>query len=338
MPLFEVQSGGLVPFRRVPGGPELYEAEIERLLWDSLEEFTGVPLFPVARQPNIAGGGRPDIVALNEAGNVVVVEVKRDVDRGQLAQCLEYAGWARSTSLDELASLYHGGPQTSFAAWQEFTQTSAPVLVQRPPRLILVAREFHGRTESAFAFLTENRLPVNVLRVNIYEDQQGRRFIDVAAEHESELALPPPATGAAPVPRAIPQHPTIEGRRITVSDLLEAGLFEEGEELIWDRPRIGKRYEAVVLPNGAIGLDDGRTCATPSRAAMDAANVPAYDGWMAWRAPRLGNASLPDLRERLVGLHGAEEAAFSRESGEGESGTQTMNEAADAGTAPSTPA
>ena len=111
MPLFEIQGDGLLPFRRVPGGAELYEHEIEGLLWNNLEEFTGVPLFPVARQAPIAGGGRPDMVALDEEGHVAVIEVKRDVDRNQLAQCLEYAGWARSTSLDELANLYHGGAE-----------------------------------------------------------------------------------------------------------------------------------------------------------------------------------------------------------------------------------
>lgn len=314
MPLFEIQGEALVPFRRVPGGPELYESEIERLLWDSLEEFVGVPLFPVARQPNIVGGGRPDILALNEAGNVVVIEIKRDVDRGQLAQCLEYAGWARSTSLDELAGLYHGGPEDFFGAWQEFTQTLSPVLVQRPPRVILVAREFHGRTESAFTFLTENGLPVTVLRVNIYEDQQGRRFIDVAGEHEPELTMTP---SAVVVPqRTIPRHHMIEGRRVAVSDLLEAGLLSEGEELVWDRPRIGKQYKATALANGSIRLEDGRTCASPSRAAMDAANVPAYDGWLAWHVPRLGGASLDDLRQRLVELHAAQEADLSQHSEE----------------------
>jgi hypothetical protein len=43
---------------------------------------------------------------MDSSGRVVVIEVKRDIDRGQLAQCLEYAGWARSASLDELGSLY----------------------------------------------------------------------------------------------------------------------------------------------------------------------------------------------------------------------------------------
>jgi hypothetical protein len=46
---------------------------------------------------------------LDPCGRVVVIEVKRDVDRNQLAQALEYAGWATAISLDEFARLFHGG-------------------------------------------------------------------------------------------------------------------------------------------------------------------------------------------------------------------------------------
>jgi hypothetical protein len=66
MPLFEVEEAGtLVPFRQLLGGAELYESEIEDLLWSNLEEFTGEALFRVRRQPTLAGGGRPDIVILD---------------------------------------------------------------------------------------------------------------------------------------------------------------------------------------------------------------------------------------------------------------------------------
>jgi hypothetical protein len=115
MPLFEIQQPGgvLKPFRQLHGGAELYESEIESLLWDSLEDLTGEALFPVARQPNIRGGGRPDIVALTREGRVVVIEVKRDVDRGQLAQCLEYAGWARTPAWMSWRGSITGRPSAS---------------------------------------------------------------------------------------------------------------------------------------------------------------------------------------------------------------------------------
>jgi len=292
MPLFEISEGELVPFRRLKGGADLYEAEIEELLWTNLEEFTGEALFPIARQPTISGGTRPDIVALDENARVVVLEVKRDIDRGQLAQCLEYAGWARSTSLDELAGLYPGGPDRFFAAWQEFTESSAPVVINPHPRLMLAARDLHQRTESAFDFLIESGVPVKVIRVSVYEDQNGRRFVDVEGEHEPEL----PA-----VEDGMLDHTKIAGRRVRIDDLIEYGLVLSGDELVFERPRLGHTYEATITENGAIQLADGRSFSSPSRAAIEAAGIPAYDGWYAWRLVRNGKV-LNELRKELAEL------------------------------------
>lgn len=295
MPLFEIGDDELVPFRRVQAGPELYEREIEDLLWSNLDAFAGVQLFPVARQPSLGDGLRPDIVALDADGHVHVIEVKRDVDRRQLAQCLEYAGWARSTSLDELAGMFHGGAEAFFSAWVEFTETDSPRLVQRPPQLVLVARDFDGRTDAALSYLTENDLPITVLRVTVYEDQGGRRFVDVGADHELEVPLPPEATVGD---RSSPIRYEIDGRRIAVSDLLDAHLIEPGTALRWTRPRIGVSYSALVSGSGQIELEDGRTYASPSRAAKEAADIPAYDGWHAWTL-RDGR-TLSDLRAELL--------------------------------------
>ncbi len=293
MPLFEIQgTSDLIPFRTLRGGRELYEKEIEELIWANLDEFSGESLFPVARQPRIAAGGIPDVVALDSSGDVVVVEVKRDVDRGQLAQCLEYAGWARNASLDELANLYHHGPSKFFEDWQDFTESSSPIVLSRSPRLVLVARDFHGRTESAFEFLVENRLPVTLIRVSLYEDLQGRRFLDIEGDHEPEL-------GGVETPDSPRDHTKLGGRRVRMLDLLDADLIEAGEKLIWERPRLGATYRATVLENGSLELEDGRAFSSPSRAAMEAANVPAYDGWYAWKVPRLAGQSLNDLRVTL---------------------------------------
>lgn len=293
MPLFEILDGSdLVAFRTLRGGAELYESEIEDLVWTNPDELTGESLFPVARQPVLGEGGRPDVVALDADARVVVVEVKRDIDRRQLAQCLEYAGWARTTNLDELARMYHAGPNAFFADWQQFTESVAPMPIRRSPRLILVARDFHGRTGSAFEFLVEHGLPVLLVRVALYEDVAGRRFLDVEGEHEPDLA--PTA-----VDEATPDATQFEGRRVQLSDLMEAGLVGDGEELVWRRPRVGEEHRAAVTAEGAILLEDGRTFSSPSRAAKEAARIPAYDGWYAWRLVR-DDRTLHALREELA--------------------------------------
>lgn len=302
MALFEVTNGHtLIPFRQLRGGAELYERELEDLLWNNLDDFVGESLFRIARQPQIGTGGRPDIIALDAAAHVVVIEVKRDVDRNQLTQCLEYAGWARSASLDELAGIYHRGSESFFGDWQGFTESTDPVLISRPPRLALAAREFHGRTGAAFEYLAENGVPFELIEVSVYEDAQGRRFVDVGvdvAEAREEIS-------SASIARRVPTHPQIGGRRIRLVDLLDAGLLEPGQELVWERPRLGHSYRASITENGSIRFEDGRTFSSPSTAATEAAGIPAYDGWYAWRAD---DGLLKDLRDELVRLVESDES------------------------------
>jgi len=292
--LYEIDNAGeLVPFRRLHGGADLYEREIEDLVWANPEEVTGEALFLVQRQPHLQHGGIPDIIALDRDARVVVIEVKREFDRSQLAQCLEYAGWARRTNLDELAQMYRHGAERFFTDWQEFTGSDVPAIVNPSPRLVLVAGSFHGRTESAVDFLIENRLPVKVVPVTIYEDQQGRRFVDIAAEHEPEFATTEQIE--------VIDHTKIDGRRVRLADLLDSGLLQAGDALYWNRPQLGHRYEATVTDNGAIELGGGRgTFSSPSRAAIVAAGIPAADGWYTWRIERLEGRSLDDLRRDLA--------------------------------------
>lgn len=75
----------------------------------------------------------------------------------------------------------------------------------------------------------------------------------------------------------------IGGRRVMVSDLLEAGLIRAGTKLRFKRNRIGVAYDATVTDKGRIRLEpDGEEFRSPSRAAMVAAGMRAVDGWRAW--------------------------------------------------------
>lgn len=90
----------------------------------------------------------------------------------------------------------------------------------------------------------------------------------------------------------------LDGRRVQLKDLMDAGLLAAGDELVFDRPRLGESYTAEVTPEGRLRLEDGREFAAPSRAAMEAADLPSIDGWFAWRMPQ--GSTLADLRRRLL--------------------------------------
>lgn len=296
MPLYEINpSGEMIPFRQRRGGAELYESEIEELVWKSLEEVVGEPLFPIRRQLSLPGGGKPDIVALDKSGRVVVIEIKRDVDRAQLAQSLEYAGWARRTNLDELASKYPDGADAFFRNWQAFTESDSPQILNLRPRLVLVARDFDDRTESALGFLIENGVPVLLVPIVLYEEGQGRKLVDVGSGTDPELLFA--VDGTTPTARTR-RAVMLGGRRVRVSDLVERNLLQPGDKLVWMQRTRGLEHHAEVTEAGAIRLSDGREVASPSRAALEAAGA-NVDGWEYWTVVRTGE-TLHGLRMRLV--------------------------------------
>ncbi|WP_198170434.1 restriction system modified-DNA reader domain-containing protein [Actinoplanes awajinensis] len=90
----------------------------------------------------------------------------------------------------------------------------------------------------------------------------------------------------------------INGRRVRIMDLIKAGLLSPGQELIFERPRIGEIHRAVVTANGRIRVADGQDFASPSRAADDVSGT-ATDGWYAWRVGEDGPL-LDQLRQELL--------------------------------------
>jgi CBS domain-containing protein len=91
----------------------------------------------------------------------------------------------------------------------------------------------------------------------------------------------------------------LDGRRVTLTDLLDAGLLAPGDELSFKRPRIGETYHAVVTKSGMLALEGGQEFRSPSRAAMVAADITAIDGWHAWAVASTGK-SLDSLRQQLL--------------------------------------
>ena len=56
-------------------------------------------------------------------------------------------------------------------------------------------------------------------------------------------------------------------KRVSIAQVLEAGLLIPGETLVWDRPRKGERWVATVTAEGKLRMDDGNEYSTPTAAA-----------------------------------------------------------------------
>jgi CBS domain-containing protein len=90
----------------------------------------------------------------------------------------------------------------------------------------------------------------------------------------------------------------VNGRRVRISDLINAELLQKGSELFY-RQHIGSApHRAVVTERGRLRLADGREFDSPSGAATAAAEVTAVPGWEVWRVGTDG----PYLRELRLEL------------------------------------
>lgn len=110
MPIYKQDATGkFVPFEATPF------PDLERTLEDWIERnphllIEGEELAVVARQPRTGFGKALDLLAIDDTGACVVIELKRGVTpREVVAQALEYAAWVDSLTfeqLDEMARDY----------------------------------------------------------------------------------------------------------------------------------------------------------------------------------------------------------------------------------------
>lgn len=91
----------------------------------------------------------------------------------------------------------------------------------------------------------------------------------------------------------------LDGRRVTIADLIGVGLLAPGDALRFKRPRVGQAHKAIVTADGALSLEGGQEFRSPSKAAKVAADMPAVDGWHAWTLMSSGR-SLDSLRQELL--------------------------------------
>ncbi|MFI6624289.1 hypothetical protein [Streptomyces sp. NPDC050528] len=97
-------------------------------------------------------------------------------------------------------------------------------------------------------------------------------------------------------------HPyLLDGRRVTIGDLLQAGLLTDHTKLTFHRTRKKETHlaEATTDEGGGIRLlASGKVFRSPSRAARIAVGYGSFDGWSAWQVE--DGQYLDDLRQQLL--------------------------------------
>ena len=130
---------------------------------------------------------RIDLLALDKDANLVVIELKRTEDGGQMElQAIRYAAMVSAMTFERAVEVYAAYLQRSgstldartsileFLEWEEANEDH----FAQDVRIILVSAEFSKELTTAVMWLNERDLDIRCVRIKPYSDN-GRVFVDV---------------------------------------------------------------------------------------------------------------------------------------------------------------
>ncbi|NMR20368.1 hypothetical protein [Cellulomonas fimi] len=183
MPIFELDGGRPVLVQPMRPAAGAFPTDSTSVVADHLGSLLGEQLFPVATRKQ--GADAPHLLAVDAAGQPVVVEVVHVLDAEALVRALRYVGGAARLSSADLARAYHGGPER-FASELVAFRENVPVAVAHTAarhagaRLLLVCSEVDESVANAVEFLRGPGGHVEVLQVGVLRGADGRRYVDVS--------------------------------------------------------------------------------------------------------------------------------------------------------------
>lgn len=256
----------------------MVESDLEEILRNSVfmlcdEEES---MLIVGRQVKNERNGRSDLTAIDNNGNVVLIEIKRDrrdIENRKEAfefQAIRYAAsYATIKSTDELVKKvyapyiekyrneYEISELTSYELGirklNEFLERNGAVSsFNNKQRIILVASEFDDQTLSAVAWLNSNNVDISCFRLVPYKINSdiyinAEKLLPVTDHDDYYINFLDKS-----FPAVIKTKKDITRRSLPKIDaMLTWGVVREGDTIVAK----GKGDEAILLSNGNVNVD-----------------------------------------------------------------------------------
>ncbi len=159
------------------------EAILQQIIADDISVVDS-RLMVIGREVTTDFGGRVDVLAIDAAGNLAVIELKRNrTPREIVAQILDYGSWVRNLTADEIAEsfidyqvrfLKTGTPKSINDAFQE-RFGAVPDSLNSSHQLIIVAGSLDPSTERIVNYLIEDYgVEINAVFFRVFEDDERR--------------------------------------------------------------------------------------------------------------------------------------------------------------------
>lgn len=284
MPLFDLEGGERAEPVTTMRPDDVTFGQVLSVVLGHLPTLLGERLFMTVERgaaPTALGGGAAAVLALDAAGDAVVVQAVPLLTAEHLVVALRGAGRASGTTRRAMAAAYAQGPDRFHRDLATFFDREGAVRSTssgRTARLVLVCAEIDDDAVEAVSFLSVDATRVQVLTVGIVDGASGRRLLDVstlrpgelgaretvsldlggpAAEDDAEVVAPISAQDGRPEQDREPQALPAFGRAGPVSLPAPGGLG---------------------APAGVAGAGDGQGAPADSRSSVPSEGARIVDG------------------------------------------------------------
>lgn len=179
------------------------QSQLETSHWLLRREIFGEELLPIGRQVKTTQGKRADILAIDQLGNSVIVELKRDggqlgVETQALQYLAEFSAYKGEHFIDQYLPVYQSflGKQASLADdIQQFTGIKNLEEINQNSRIILVAQSFDRVLFSMGKWLASNNVAFRCIEYT-YLEIDSNKFLsfsvafDDSPSHIYPLSFP----------------------------------------------------------------------------------------------------------------------------------------------------
>lgn len=154
----------------------------ESMLQDWIAEdpgLLGLDLLIIGREVIIADRGRIDLLAIDEDGNLTILELKRDrTPREVIAQVLDYASWVVTLTTRQVHEIAFRFLKRDLAtAFRKHFDTALPEALNESHNMVIIASGFDASSQRIVRYLSETHdIAINTAFFSVFEDG-GQTFL-----------------------------------------------------------------------------------------------------------------------------------------------------------------
>ncbi|MCY4657875.1 MAG: endonuclease NucS [Gammaproteobacteria bacterium] len=178
----------------IPSEIDLGLVKLEKDLEDLLVKDISIlapDLLVIGKQVETAYGKWIDILCIDNNGELVIVELKKDkTPREVVSQALEYAYWVKNLTYPEIQKITERYFQSSSIeeAFKTRFEEDLPESLNNSHRSIIVANEIDSQTEQIVQYLSDMEVPINAATFNYFQTDEGKSYFAQVYQIEPEIA------------------------------------------------------------------------------------------------------------------------------------------------------